>query len=338
MKKLLIATTALVATAGVAAAEVTISGNGRMGVVYNGDDLNFSSRVRADVNLKGTTDGGLEFGGSFGMHNAGDRSSDGDISGSACGTIDDSGVPEFYCFALSGSTSGVNGGGANVGNSGSIYISGAFGKLEMGDVVGAAEAVVGDLPEIGFTDIANNDTAFLTGDGAEVDANNPALLYTYTTGGLTFAVSFNDGISGNGVSPFDDEDQAFAVGVKYAFGDYAVSLGYESLDFVGGGSADHVVVGVDATMGTTALKLIAGQGSSGSFDYTHVGLGVTSTFDAMTIKAMVKSEDFDGFDVMSYGLGAEYDLGGGAVVAGGIADNDLSGSNAVADLGLKFSF
>ena len=35
MKKVLFATTALVATAGVAAADVTLSGSGRFGVVYN---------------------------------------------------------------------------------------------------------------------------------------------------------------------------------------------------------------------------------------------------------------------------------------------------------------
>lgn len=306
MKKLLIATTALVATAGVAAAEVTISGNGRMGVVFNGEDLNFSSRIRADIAMSGTTDGGLEFGGSFGVHNAGDRSDD-----------------------------GVNGGGANQGNSGVIYISGAFGKLEMGDVVGAAEAVVGDLPEIGFTDIASNDTFYITGDGTEVNPGNPVALYTYTTGGLTFAVSFNDGA--NEDAPGLDDDQAFAVGVKYSFGDYAVGLGYESVDEVGPGSSSHIVLGVDATFGTTAVKLIYGQGGGDADGYSQLGLGVTSTFDALTVKAMVRQED-DGGDTTYYGIGAEYDLGGGAKVVGGIADNDAPGSDAVADLGLKFSF
>ncbi len=37
MKKLLIASTALVATAGMAAAEVTFSGYGRFGVIYEED-------------------------------------------------------------------------------------------------------------------------------------------------------------------------------------------------------------------------------------------------------------------------------------------------------------
>ena len=39
MKKVLFATTALVATAGVAAADVTFGGYGRFGIVYNVDRL-----------------------------------------------------------------------------------------------------------------------------------------------------------------------------------------------------------------------------------------------------------------------------------------------------------
>jgi outer membrane protein OmpU len=134
MKKLLIATTALVATAGVAAADVSVGGNGRMGVVYNGEDLNFSSRLRIAFTASGETDGGLSFGGSIRADNAG--------------------------------------GGAN-GSAGNVFISGAFGKIAMGDVVGAAEAVIGDLPEVGYTDISANDITYITGDGRWTSARQP---------------------------------------------------------------------------------------------------------------------------------------------------------------------
>ncbi len=318
MKKLLIATTALVATAGVAAAEVTISGNARMGVVYNGADLNFSSRIRASVSMSGTTDGGLEFGGSFGIHDAG---------------------------------------AAANGDEGSVYISGAFGKLEMGATVGAAEAVIGDLPEIGFSDLTSqvgiggtvfnvgeNETTFITGDGAKSGFRDPELLYTYSTGGLTFALSLSDGkelgdrTNGDPTIGSLEIDQEMAVGVKYAFGDYSVALAYESVNVVGGGDYDHLVLGAEATFGTTTVKLVYGQGGGSLDGFDQLGLGVTSTFDAVTVKAYVKQQSFGSTDIMSYGIGGEYDLGGGAVVAGGIADNDLTGSDPVADLGLKFSF
>ena len=46
MKSLLIATSALVMTAGIAAAEVTVGGDGRMGIIYDGSDWDFTSRIR----------------------------------------------------------------------------------------------------------------------------------------------------------------------------------------------------------------------------------------------------------------------------------------------------
>lgn len=304
MKKLLIATTALVATAGVAAAEVAVSGDGYMGVVYNGADLNFASRVRVAFELSGETDGGLSFGGSFGLEDAFDA--------------------------------------ANAAE-GEVFISGAFGTIAMGNVVGAAEAVIGDLPEVGYTDldsfadddyaIGDNDITYFTGDGALTDTRNPVLLYTYTAGDLTFAVSFNDGKVSNGSV---DDAKEFAVGVKYVLGDYAVAVGYEdsSVDDV-----MHLIVGVDATFGDTEVKAFYGTAESGPINATQYGLGVTSKFDAITVKGYAKVQDADFVgDVMSYGLGMEYSLGGGAAVAAGLAGNDLPGSDVVADLGITFTF
>ncbi|HSF63131.1 MAG TPA: porin [Paracoccaceae bacterium] len=303
MKKLLIATTALVATAGVAAAEVAVSGNGRMGVVYNGEDLNFSSRIRVAFTLSGETDGGLSFGGSFRADNAG---------------------------------------GAANGSAGEIFISGAFGTIAMGDVVGAAEAVVGDLPEVGYTDldsfagdsygIGDNDITYFSGDSfALTGAGNPVLLYTYTAGDLTFAMSFNDGAS--------PDAQEMALGVKYVLGDYAVALGYEETDVGIAGKTTHLIAGVDATFGDTEVKAFYGMAETGPIDAKQYGLGVTSKFDAITVKGYAKVQDADFFgDVTSYGLGMEYSLGGGATVAAGVADNDLPGSDPVADVGIKFTF
>ncbi|HMO07191.1 MAG TPA: porin [Paracoccaceae bacterium] len=296
MKKLLIATTALVATAGVAAADVKVSGNGRMGIVYNGADLNFSSRVRVAFTLSGETDGGLSFGGSIRADNAG--------------------------------------GGAN-GSAGEIFISGAFGKLAMGDVVGAAEQVVGNLPEIGFQDISGggNDMTYITGDGALTAANNPVALYTYTTGGLTFALSMNDGKVSNGSTP---DTQEYAVGVKYSFGDFSVALGYEVADPVAGASSKHLILGGSAKFGTTTVNAIIGDGSGAISGFKQYGLGVTSTFDAITVKAFAKRTEVGTTKVSDYGIGAAYSLGGGATVEGGFAKT--TGTKTRADLGLKFTF
>src|SRR5690606_37860500 len=75
MKKALIASTALVLTAGVAAADVTISGYGRTGVIYYENNaaqdaagLNESrvvSRLRMNIDASQSTDAGVDFGARF---------------------------------------------------------------------------------------------------------------------------------------------------------------------------------------------------------------------------------------------------------------------------------
>ena len=346
MKKILLATTVLVGFAGVAAAEApTLSGNARMGLVSTGGEAVFSSRVRASISMAGETDGGLSFGGSFDVHNA----------GAAAG-----------------------------GTSGSVFISGAFGKLSMGDVTGAAEGAVGDLPEIGYTDIAANDTTFIAGDGFNGTA--PAMLYTYSAGDLTVMLGASDGVGGNvanlvgaGIlaNAVDAEDvldatfavsllpagsldtdvQELSVGVKYVFGDYSVSAGYESTtfdvapiyqaavnDYLGQAvgttdvNATHLVLGAEAKFGGVTAKVVYGQGGEALDGYTQMGVGASYTADALTVSAMMKNDDFGVVDITSYGVGAAYDLGGGASVVGGIADNDVAGSDASYDLGVKFSF
>ena len=67
MKKVLLASAVLAMTATVAAAEVTVGGDGRMGVTYTEgavNELAFTSRIRISFTASGETDGGLSFGGS----------------------------------------------------------------------------------------------------------------------------------------------------------------------------------------------------------------------------------------------------------------------------------
>ena len=265
-----------------------------MGIVHSGaaDTTEFSSRARVAFALSGETDGGLSFGAGFRADNAS---------------------------------------GANEGTAGSVFISGAFGKLEMGDVVGAAEGAVGDLPEIGYTDIASNDVTFIAGDSFNGTA--PAVLYTYSAGSLTVMLGASDGAG--------EDAQELSVGAKYAMGDYAFSAGYETVEdgfFGAGTSATHLVVGAEGTFSGVTLKAIYGQGGDVIDGFEQWGLGATYAMDALSVSAMYKVDNFTGSDVASYGVGAAYDLGGGAKVVGGIADNDAAGSSASYDVGVTFSF
>jgi outer membrane protein OmpU len=226
-------------------------------------------------------------------------------------------------------------GAATNGSSGSIYIEGSFGKLTMGDVDGAAEVAVGNLPMASLTGLGDSqDINYLSDFLAPSKVDNPRAQYTYTTGGLTFAASFQDGLAG--LSSVDSGN-VWALGVKYVMGDYTFGLGYESFDPAGAGaSVDHILGSVNATFGTTTVTAYYGSASD-FFDFKQYGIGVASTFDALTVKGYAKKNDSTLVVVTTYGLGAEYDLGGGAKLVGGIADNDIGG-DTIADFGLSFSF
>ncbi len=327
MKKVLLATSAFALMAGAASAEISLSGSARMGLLYNGEDVNFTSRARIQFTASGETDTGLAFGYSVRADQSGD---------------------------------------ANDGmGAGSVFVSGAFGKLSMGDVVGAAEAAVGDLNGVGLTGLGDfSDTVYITGDGAEVGTDNPVILSEYTAGAFSGYLSANDGnlaggdLFGVGASGGDD-DQALALGVKYSTDAYSFSLGYETLDpAAAGDDLSHIVLGATATFGTTTVKAIYGQGDGGAIDdFDQYGISASSAFGATTVTAFYKKVDFGvaDADVDAIGLGASYDLGGGASIVGGIVNYDVGAAfpaafaptggtgvdptgETVADIGLNFTF
>ena len=163
MKTLLISTVLLLASVSFASAEITLSGSARMGVIddFGDDNTGFTSRARVEFSLSGETDGGLSFGASFRADNAS---------------------------------------GANSGTAGSVFVSGAFGKLSMGDVDGAANAAVGHVDGVGLTGLGDlNESTFLANGGNDLDADgditgsneveDPSALYTYSAGDLNLYIS-----------------------------------------------------------------------------------------------------------------------------------------------------
>ena len=334
MKKVLFATTALVLSAGFAAAEVSVSGDGRMGFVYDGEDLQFASRARVKFTLTGETDSGLSFGGSFRVDHQDDA-----------------------------------GGKANAGTAGSVYVSGTYGKLTMGDVASASEVINGDLEAVGFTggdSYGNtNEVSYLIQDGNNLDQGSNA-LYEYSINGFNIAASMTDGsrnvcagavagsgslvdIDGDGdldqvdCYPEEDADVAYSVAVGYDLNGYKLGLGYAD-----NGTASEIVLSGEATFNEVTVKGIyqdlsdAGDGVtefdrsyglSGKYDMSN-GVGVQAFWIRREFETIATgdSEDFD-----AYGIGASYDLGGGATFAAGIADSEFQ-DDVIADVGVKFTF
>ncbi len=340
MKKVLFATTALVMTAGVASAEVAVSGNARMGVIYDGDDAQFSSRARVVFDLAGETETGLSFGASFRADNS------------------------------IGSKNGV---------AGSTWISGAYGKLTMGDVASASENAIGNLYEVGYTQggfgYDLEEFSYLTADGANLD-QGPNILYTYTYDRFSIYASASDGsdrkwsttVGTNASDDIDGEDDkvAYSVAGKYDAETWWIGLGYAKHD-----DAEEVSVGAGVTYNGFTFKgayfdyndrttlsfdssddnfrdvIVSGVDADGNllyeFDKSY-GLSAEYSWDDFTVGAFWRRDEFEAQvddrsdeDYDSWGLGAEYDLGGGAILAGGVIDTDYL-DDTVADMGIRFTF
>ena len=309
MKHILATTAVLALSAGFASAEVTLSGSARMGVIddFGDDNTGFTSRARVVFTMSGESDSGLAFGASFRADNAAD---------------------------------------ANSGTAGSVFVSGAFGKLSMGDVDGAAQAAVGHVDGVGLTGLSDlNEIAYILGN------EDPSALYEYSTGsiGLYFSAQPNG------------DNSNFGVGANYTMGDYKVGIGYENVedgstpgsgwpDKIGFSAfwpngATQVVLGADATFGAVTAKARFARydedNSTGGMDQT--ALSVTYTADALAVTGFYSNfrgtDGYEGDDADFYGVGASYDLGGGATVVGGYSSADYgAGSDDAFDLGLSFSF
>ena len=322
----------LISAGNYAAADVAVSGSARMGVVSSDSVLTFSNRVRISFAGSGTTDGGLAFGGSFSSHD---------------------------------ST------GANTGTAGSTFISGAFGKIAMGDVDSGDN--VGQLASVGYTGLGTgNEVAYSADAGGDngipgdfKDAGGARVLYTYTAGPVTMKASSAQLTDGGATS--------YGVGATYAAGNLTVGAGYglveggtlgvkfydiSSTSFVAATVADASVTDatVSATyvMGDTTLKGIyqlktleasseAAPSSAAndqdaldvSASVTSMGVSVGHKIGAISLAAYGISSELDGdtlgtetATVSRYGIGATYDLGGGATISGGWASVDQATATA----------
>jgi len=317
MKKVLLASTALIMSAGFAAADVAVGGDGRMGVLdtYGDSGLGFTSRIRIEFSASGETDAGLAFGGSIRADNAGGLNLV-DANGN------NPGDPGFDI-----NTATVGGGGV-VGQSGSVFIEGSFGKLSMGDVDGAAKSAVGFVSGVGLTGLGDlNESVYI----ANVGPNTPGALYEYSGGDWAVYLSASNPVNILTAPVSDATATAYAIGGSYSFGGFSVAIGYEDND----AGTDHVILGGTASFGDFTGKLIWGQ-ASGTVDGDQWAVSGDYTFDATTVTAYyIDSEELGGQE--AWGLGAAYDLGGGASLVGGYASNETNDTDAF-DFGVSFTF
>ncbi|WP_424927459.1 porin [Amaricoccus tamworthensis] len=321
MKKVLFATTATSALlfAGLASAQgISLFGDARLGMTYNedrDDELQATSRVRFGVNMTGETDSGITFGASVRADNA---------------------------------VAGEN------GLAGSTFVSGSLGTLTFGDTSGADENWVGDVPgNLTLTGIGDeNETPFISnaggfevaaGDGLAFAPNpqaRPTVRYDFDIAGFGVSVSTNRlmddyGVGAGYAGSFGGVDLNVGVGY-YDFDGFDTGVGADIQEVADG---EQVSATVGAAFGNFALGVVWQNADSDDAEYETVHVGGTAGFGAFTVGAWyvnaIENLDINEEDD-SMGLSAEYDLGGGASVKGGVGQN-FAGST-IGDFGISMSF
>lgn len=321
MKKILLASTALVLAAGVASADIKLTGGANVGVKYNSeagndandlkngkasDNMTLHNEIDFDIVATGETDGGLSFGASIDL----DASSN------------DSG------FAAD-----------NTSRDPEVFVSAGGLKVTVGDIAEAND--FGDLSDVGYDGINMDD---VVDDIAERGAHDYRIDYAFDS--FTFAMS---GDSSNKTWAAAVEG-SFDFGTKFNFG-----LAYADLETntstAGKDTIMNVKLGFD--IGDYAFDLYATQNDVKDGKSSGLGLDAEFTFGDLAVTAVVAQSTVEAKGakdqkVNAFGIGASYDLGGGASLAGGIGQTSydpkttMNGkqvdSVTTADLGLVFTF
>ena len=334
MKKTLLTTTAIVAFASAASAEVTLSGSAELGFVGGSayDDpttpavdegkAQFMSNVDVKFTLSGETDNGLSFGASIDLDEA----------------------------------------TATKNSKEAVWVSGAFGRVTMGDTDGAMDWALTEAGNMGNPgSLADNETTHVGYNGSYLDGayDGQIMRYDNTFGDFGVAISAELSDGEVGVS------NGYAIGLKYnlALGgaDLALGLGYQKAELtaaavvgLGGGAIGD---GLDAT----GVSVVANfdNGFTAGIEYTafnadapvagiisdgdHVGVGLGYKTGAVSMHANYGKYDFDDAtiaDTTGYGLAVGYELGEGLSVLAGYHHNKISGAPSTSgwSLGLSMSF
>lgn len=296
-----------------------------MGLLNNfgATNTSFTSRVRISFAASGETDGGLSFGGSVGADNAG--------AGAA-------------------------------GTGGSVFISGDFGRITMGDTSGAAEAAVGDVRGAGLTGLGDLSNATYLSNPA---AMRPTARYDYTIAGFGVHLSVSNPTATLtnplGTAPaIAFTNTVSSIAFTYNLDGLKLGLGYETT-----GNLNHAILGGSYTIAGVTLAANYGELTGAGAKLTQASASAAYTADALTVSAFYSDNRIrnavtsslaptltvanvagtvtarstaNAFpSTIAYGLGATYDLGGGASVRGGWVQNVSRNQNAF-DLGVNFAF
>jgi len=369
MKKILLASTALAAFAGAAAADVRVTGSAEMGVVgatfdvesTSGFDdsttepLQFFNDGDVQFRMSGETDGGVAFGATLDL----------DEAGKLGNTLGDQ---DF-----------------------DIFISSDFGRVTLGDTDGAVSAILDGAVDVGSPGSINDaETAHAgyLGDWLDGSGDGQILRYNYDFDAFSFAGSIEMHPSGGGGRVVEDDDDltwglAAGYGFEFGGGSANVGIGYQfsndpdiTIGFADestfggdvngdGDTDDDVEIDFGADAGDTSVIAIGGtvdldagfgvgltyslyQFDELDDDLTHIGVGAGYAFDAISLHANYGLYTFDDATSSGFGLAAGYDLGGGASLLASYGSStaetlpvdgeEVDVTSSTYSIGLSFSF
>ncbi|MDF3852672.1 porin [Paracoccus pantotrophus] len=341
MKKALIASTALLLTAGVAAADVKISGYGRTGVIYyeNDSDLNESrvvSRLRMNIDASSSTDSGVDFGARFRLQWD---------QGNGLGAL----TADDELDAINGLL--TSRGQSAATNAGKLWVSAQGFTVEVGNVDTAFDSngliyatELGSYDRsVGFSDVTGAFFAYEAGPYALQHIDRVGIRALYTLGDLTLQASYVDPdqsglIDGELLAGMEEE---FGFSVDYTWNERLELSAAAAFNGAGIDGNDIYFLGARyAVMDNARIGLNfvdAGDEEDGYDGKTIALYGDYTLADGRTnLEAYIANNDRDSNETdNAFGIGVNYDLGGARL--GASLQRDYA-ENVTADFGVRFEF
>jgi len=279
MKKLLIATTALVATAGMAAADVTVTGHAAAGFHSGLDDVTTTvdtsdvagdgiySNAGVDFTMSGATDNGISFSATVNI-DAGEEIDTGD----------------FEYDGKDGGTAGL----------GAVSMTGAFGTLTFDN---------NGIDNL-YSDATTHDVSYATTLGAvgltvgydvtAASANATSAQATYTASGMAFTLTGSEAPGGTSTT----------LAVSYALND-TVTITADTDSAAGGASVQ--TVGASTTLNGVSVAVSSANNSTWDVDlgYTAGGFALTYGVDETDSWTATASSSLGGGATFSAGLDSD---------------------------------
>ncbi len=340
MKKILFATTALIATASVAAADVRLSGYGRFGLDYNdangvvpaapgvgntttyASELNITSRMRIQFDMSTETDGGVAFGGRVRLQG---ESRDNVVNGGAAN-------------------------GTTTANGARFYASYGGFTLQVGNIAGAIDSMAGlylptssadtGIDGMGFNALValNAYDAYSSGG---TGSNGFEVIYSSGSFGAHISVSqARDSISGAAPGVLADGRRLVGATVKYSFGDWTAALGIN--DSNAANSGDMVIGTITGDLGQFGVGLAFAQNQlAANNDATKIRVyGTMGIGSAGTLLLWATSTSFDiagnPNDGTNFGINYKHDLGGGVSFDAGFVETAANQTQVQAGVYFRF--